>query len=382
MERFDAVVVGSGPAGSSCAKELAKNGLKVLILEKEKLPRFKLCGGCLSARVKYLLPEGWEREVLNEIRGGILGFKGREFIRKHTETAAYIIDRGSFDMFLTESALKEGAELSEGEEFIDFEESGGRIAVYTNRRKIYADFLIGADGFYTKVGRKLGFKKEKFFRSVEFWTEGELKDTVVIDIGLVKRGYAWIFPKGNSVSVGIASTGRENLKKILEDYIKEHPFIRRREIKNLKGWMIPFAESEKDIHFGKGRILLVGDAGNFVDPLLGEGIYYAILSGKFCAKSIIENGENPLENYRRYIRNSVLEELIYAGKIAGLAYRFQRVAYRMGKGYALDRFFELLRGRKGYKELYKKGLLDFVISVLHFENFLHIIIDSKILKRR
>jgi len=72
--RYDAVVIGGGPAGASTAYHLSKKGLKVLLVEKERLPRFKLCAGCLSARTLRLLPEGYERLLINRVRAGRLGY--------------------------------------------------------------------------------------------------------------------------------------------------------------------------------------------------------------------------------------------------------------------------------------------------------------------
>ncbi len=379
--KFDVVVVGAGPAGAKTAYELARKGAKVLIIEKHKLPRFKLCGGCLSARTAALLPEGWQGQVLNEIKKGILGFKGKEFIEKTALRAvAYIIDRTSFDHFLTQKAIEAGAQLWEEAPLTHFTVEN-TVKISTPKGTVKADFLVGSDGFYTKVGKILGYRKKNFFRSVEFWTEGNLQDSVVIDLGIVSRGYAWIFPKGNMLSIGVATTGRENLKDVLERYVRDHKLLENITVKGLKGWMIPYLTKPEDAHLGRGRILLVGDSANLVDPLLGEGIYYALKSAELCAQSILSSPENPLPKYRNSLLREVIPELVSAGKIANLAYRFQRVAYRMGAGFSLERFFKLLEGEETYESLYRKGMPEFIMSLLHIENFLHIIID-KILRRR
>ena len=214
--KYDAIVIGGGPAGSSVRYHLSKGGLKVLLLEKDPLPRFKLCAGCLSARTLKLLPEGYEALILNRIKAGRLGFGGKKEYRVEShEEIAYIVDRKDFDYFLVREALKAGAELLQ-EEFIGFERDGEGYRVYTSKGTYRADFLIGADGVHSKLAKLLGYKK-KSYKSLEFFTEVNLRDEVLIEIGFVSRGYLWVFPHGDGISVGIATRGKEDLLKILKD---------------------------------------------------------------------------------------------------------------------------------------------------------------------
>ncbi len=368
MSKYDAVVIGGGPAGSSCAKYLSERGLKVALIEKKKYPRFKLCGGALSSRINKYLEDDFKKEVLNVINKGVLGYRGKEYVEKEKSEVAYIIDRSSFDKYLSEKAQEKGTEVYENTEFLNFHEEKGKLIVNTSRGILTADFLIGADGFYSKVSKILGFKKRKYYRSIEFTAEGEMDfNSVVIEIGLVKRGYLWIFPKGDLLNVGIATTHNENLNEIIHEYLKKQKIVSINKTHKPRGWFIPFSEGKKDIHYGKGNVLLVGDAGNFVDPLLGEGIYYAYLSGILAGKSIIENPSNPLKTYKK-LSEEIAKEFKYAGKIANLAYRFQKVAFKMGSGYTLENYMELLKGKRSYKEIYIKGwpsfLLNFIEKIL------------------
>lgn len=356
--KCDALVVGGGPAGSSSAYHLSRLGLKVLLLEKKPLPRFKLCAGCLSARTLSLLPKGYEKLLLNRIRGGRLAFHGEEHRLEASEEVAYIVDRRDFDHFLVLKALESGAELLRGE-FLGLQEEGARYRVYTTGGSFLVDYLVGADGAHSKVARILGYKKKKLFKSLELFTEGDLRDEVFIELGLLRRGYLWLFPHADGVSLGLASTHKEDLFKILFEYSKAKGI----RFKHPLGWHIPYAEGEKDIHIGRGRVLLVGDAANMTDPLLGEGIYYALWAGSLLAGSVKIEPSNPTASYRKLLR-PISEELHYAGKIAKLAYSFQGIAYNMGKSFALKSFYELLLGRRSYKELYKGGLFSFLKELL------------------
>ncbi|MFN3813824.1 MAG: geranylgeranyl reductase family protein [Aquificaceae bacterium] len=354
---YDVVVVGGGPAGSSSAFHLSQKGLKVLLLEKNKLPRFKLCAGCLSKRVEKYLPKGWERLVLNRVSSGILGYIGKECVETpFNETVAYIVDRAQFDAFFVKRAQENGVQLVEEAEFLSFEKSCGKYKVFTSKGVFFADFIVGADGFYSKVSEALGLKKSKFFKAIEFFTPGELKDKVIIDIGLVEKGYAWIFPKGDVLSVGLASTGRENLLNLLKVYTERRSLISNGKV---YGWHIPYAESERDVYYGSERVLLVGDAANLADPLLGEGIYYAVLSGLLLSEAIEKEPSKAIRLYKNLLKG-VVSELVYAGKIAKIAYRFQRIAYRMGKGGFLKSYYRILKGEKGYKDVYVKGWFYFL----------------------
>ncbi len=357
MRGYDVIVIGGGPAGSSAAYYASKNGLKVLILEKYKVPRFKLCAGCISKRIAPYLPEGWERFVLNRIKGGILGYGGREeFELSADEEVAYITDRVEFDTFLLEKAQGKGADFVDECEVLGFETEGGKYRVITSKGNFHADFIVGADGFYSKTAQALGYKKDKFFKALEFFTRGDLSEKVMIDIGLVRRGYAWIFPKGENLSVGTACTQRGDLKRVLTEYSR---------LKGVKpegrmyGWYIPYIEKDGDVFYGKDRVLLVGDAANLTDPLLGEGIYYAVRSGKLAAQALAVSPSKPTEQYRKLLKDLV-SELVYAGKIARLGYKFQKVAYTMSKKGILKSYYDLLLGKTSYKDLYRKGFVYFL----------------------
>ncbi len=363
MRTFDFFIAGSGPAGSYTALKLVEKGFSVALIDKKKFPRDKLCGGCLSKRIVPLLPEGWEHIMKNKIKGGILKYKNNEHIEKtDDEDIAYIVKRKEFDFFLLKKAIDKGISFYEECEVLGFEERKDSLLVNTSTGGFKTKYLIGADGFFSTIRKKLGYRKRKFYRAVEIFIEGNLRNKVIIEIGYVKRGYLWIFPAGDGkVSIGIASTGKENLYFLLKRYVEEY-FGKK--IHKVKGWFIPFAEKEEDIQYGKERIILVGDSANMTDPLLGEGIYYSMLAGKLLSESAYEDFPRTLSLYKEKIRTYIVEEFLYAGKISKLAYKFQKASFYMGKGTALADYIRLLKGEETYKNLYRKGIYSFLLSLV------------------
>ncbi|MFN7064726.1 MAG: geranylgeranyl reductase family protein [Aquificaceae bacterium] len=349
--KYDVLVVGGGPAGASASYHLSRKGFKVALLEKEKLPRFKLCAGCISARTLKLIPEGYEGLILNRIRAGSLGFRGlKEYRVPADREIAYIVDRKDFDYFLVKRALEAGAELLQAE-FIGFEKEGNTYKVYTSKGYLRGDFLIGADGAHSRIAGLLGLRP-KGFKSLEFFTDGNGEE-VLIEIGWVRRGYLWVFPHGDGISVGIVTTGEEDLLSIL----KEYSTLKGIKYTHPKGWHIPFPEGE--IFLGRERVLLVGDSAGMTDPLLGEGIYYALWAGKLLSEALRKSPSEPIRAYRRHL-SPLIKELKRAKGIADIAYKFQPIAYRMGEDYALKNFYRLLLGESSYQELYWKGWLSFL----------------------
>jgi len=233
--------------------------------------------------------------------------------------------------------------------------------VHTSRGVLYSDFLVGADGFYSRVRKGLTRGKRHYFRSVEFTADLNVGEKVIIEIGTVSRGYMWIFPKGEKASIGVATAGGENPLRVLRERLRNHPLFGSIEVRGARGWMIPFILRREDCFFGRGRVLLVGDASDLTDPLLGEGIFYAVRSGLLAGESLSE-GEP--ESYRSAVLEEIVPELIYAGRIARLAYAFQEVAFRMGKGYAMERLFKLLKGEETFRRMYLKGLPEFTLHAL------------------
>ena len=364
MEKFDIIVVGGGPAGGTVARLLSKKGFKVLLIEKEKPPREKLCAGAVSLRAERYLPPEWDTSALNEIYGGNLGWKGEKYISaRFVKTVVKIVDRASFDLFLSLKAQDEGAKGSFGEKFLNFRNHLGEWGEgETGKGSYKTRYLVGADGVLSQTLKGWGYKRNPV-AVLEALVETQKAPTeeVYIDIGLVKWGYAWIFPKGEGkVSVGIASLKKEkrNLRRLLENYIKRHPLLEGGKLLSLKGWFI--YPSKGSLIKGEGKLFFVGDASGSVDPLLGEGIYYSLWQAHILADCLTER--EPQRCYRKKLKP--LEGEFFFGYLTGfLAYNFQQFMFKNAKPRDLEEFFRFLRGERNFQNIFLYGAKRFLKSL-------------------
>ncbi len=366
---YDVIVVGGGPAGSTAARFCAGAGLKTLLIEKEQLPRYKPCGGCLSVKSVRLLGFDLSPVIENSINGARFTycFKSPFFI-KSEEPIAFMVMRDRFDQLLIHKALENGAEKLEGEKVTKGEEKGNGVDVELAKgERIRCEYLIGADGARSVVAKSFSSFKTKGPGDgmgleckipIESTTDFPKEDLHMMhfDFGRVPNGYGWVFPKGKWLSIGVGGTfGRKAGKtprQHFNDIIKGLDFIQESRIGKALGHPIPsFYSGEQKV--SQGKVFLVGDAAHLVDPLTGEGIYYALRSGMLAAEAIVQskkNGGDASAHYQRTVKELLFEDLISAHNVSQFIYRFTQMAYRTLKHYPeLGNFYiQVLEGKETY----------------------------------
>ena len=353
--RYDAIVVGGGPAGATAAYGLAWAGARVLLLERRRLPRYNACGGCLSRRVDKLLDFDPGTLVEERITGLTFTYRGREPIEaEFGEPMATMVWRDRFDQALCLRAVEAGAELQDARPVRAVTHVNNHVEVDLGGRTETGDFLVGADGATGVVARDL-FPTRRKARAVgldadlplDSAAEAALKGRVVIELGRASRGYCWAFPKRDVASVGamVSRAAARSASHCLEAFLGAGGFGQRAPART-RGALIP-------VHHGgswplyQGRALLTGDAAALVDPFLGEGIYYAILSGQLAAKAILsgERHGGDLAWYHTAISTEITPELEAAGRLSRLAHRLPWL------------WFKALKRRPGAIEFYRKVLM-------------------------
>jgi len=293
---FDAVVVGSGPAGTTAAYRLASAGARVLLLEKEALPRHKVCGGGLSAKTLREAPFSLASVIEREIRGVVIAFAGSQPVAHAFAGIGAMAQRSALDSFMTAQAVAAGATLWERETFERYEADGGRVRVMTGSGAVTARVLVGADGVYSRVRSQLfPGAKSLMAPAIEalLWPAPGVLDTVgdtcIFDLGVIPAGYGWVFPKRDHLNVGLyrfaKRPGNRDMKKLLDAFVARYRILRRHERIEVKALLIPVRPASPRLV--AGNVMLVGDAAGLSDALFGEGIYYAIRSGNLAAGSIL-----------------------------------------------------------------------------------------------
>ena len=305
VEKYDVLVVGAGPAGSMAAMKAAEGGAETLIVEKQKLPRFKLCGGNIAnwVVVKLGIPE----EVLDRKYTSITFCTPPKYEKQNFPVpgAYWGVYRDRFDYHLTEMAVKAGAEVRDGIHIRDVIKEGGAIrgVVTGDGEQIHADVVIACDGVYSLIARKSGLWDKWFTERGESWKDNvafcmgvEMKldndiiderfeDSYVIFTGkeIAPLGYGWIFPKDGMVSVGVGSAAGMMDKKPDEylRYFMKHPaaaqFLEGGEVVLERGAYIPYRRAFTPSYMA--GLLVAGDAAGMVSPITGEGVFFAVRAG-------------------------------------------------------------------------------------------------------
>ncbi|NPA51545.1 MAG: NAD(P)/FAD-dependent oxidoreductase [Aquificae bacterium] len=335
---FDVVIIGGGPAGSTAGIVLADFGFDVLILDKSRFPRDKLCGGALTYKTELLLKQLKIEDYHNIIdyktdQYSILWKKERLF-EGYSKYKFSFVKRREYDYFLLKKAKQRGVKVLENEKVVDIDFDKNQIKTLSGRTFRYK-YLIGADGVYSVV-RKLMEKrsiikkqnwKENLANAIEIYIDKKfLKDKITkpqIIFGYVKWGYSWIFPNKDRVVVGIGGLISKNKNLVDNFYSFLYDFAPDYKSDRLMGHPIPFGNFIEEPVFK--NVLLVGDAGGITNPASGEGIYSAQKSAQLASLAIYEAEHQKgslKELYPKYLSNSLYKEFYRDLKIRNIAYPF------------------------------------------------------------
>ncbi|HPP86573.1 MAG TPA: geranylgeranyl reductase family protein [bacterium] len=366
MKKYDVIVIGAGPGGAHSARLLAKNNLNVLLLEKYKIPRIKFCVVGLFYYIDEIIDFNFDNVVNLISDTTIFTYQFRKPVKlKAEDVKIKMTMREDFDTLLARESVNSGVKLIDEISVKAVEDNANGCVVKTNKDVFYSDFVIGADGVYSITARSLGLLKDRIvgwaINAEVYVSDKQLaaqENAVNVEMGIVPNGYAWIFPKKDHLSCGIgtALTKINKFKDLLYYYLDNHPNTKNYKKLILKGHPLPHSYSV-ELVINTERAVLVGDAASVVDPLSGEGIYYAMKTAEIAVKHILKKiSKNlSLDNYSDEINKTIRSDLYYSDKFARLFYKFPKLTYDLGVANPIvnKKFQDLLRGKTTYKEMYE-----------------------------
>lgn len=366
---LDVAVVGAGPAGATAAHLLAEAGVRVALLEKAPLPRAKTCGGGIVGRAAQWLAADITPAVEHTCSTATVSLRGEQVVSCHRETPLIRMTmRAALDALLAEAAARAGADLRTPCRVTAMATTERAVRLTTDRGTVDAGFVICADGATSSVARKAGWAPaHSAVPALEM--EAEVDDATLrhfhqsarFDFGLPPDGYAWVFPKASHLSIGVLSTrrGSINLRAVLASYLRLLEIAPLRG--DVSGAVIPIRPVRGP--WMRNRVLVVGDAAGFVDPLLAEGISAAAMSGRLAAAAITENDlhhANTVRAYQAKLRSTLLPELRSAARLSRLVYAprpVQAAVYRSFAPALAEALADVVAGLATYRQaLARPGL--------------------------
>ncbi len=304
------IVVGGGPAGAFAAERLARAGLSTVLLD-EKLAWEKPCGGGLTFkaynRYPFLLENEVPKKLVTETR---LAAPGAGWARLSLNRPLLVYSRLDLNQMLLERAERAGVRLEKARA-VEVALTGRGWRVVTRRGVLEANFLIvasGARNTLRNVGTQWG--PSDFMYALGYYLP-EAQDHIDIQFVPLLEGYIWVFPRCEHLSAGICGKGlpAAALRARLESYLDKRGYRWRNG--QFYGHLLPSLEPGTWLRnrvAGPGW-MAVGDAGGLVDPVTGEGLYYALRSAELASEVVLADAHPPAEKPRVY-RNLLLRDFV------------------------------------------------------------------------
>jgi geranylgeranyl reductase family protein len=354
MAHYDILIAGAGPAGCAAAYDLAKAGKRVLLLDKRSFPRHKACACGLTRKtlnaLRYSVDPVVERVCREIVLQQASDEASKRKVRERNPICAMAV-RERFDAFCLEQTLAAGdvtlrkidsiAALRAAEDSVELE-----IVAAGQHETLRAPVMIGADGSNGQTRRLLlganggdapwyakGFALEAtvpYSSLPATLPAGDAPLDLVFDFAPIPGGYGWLFPKGDHINIGVGAFAPSDsdaaLKQVTRQLLLDYT-ARKLGVATLEHITGQYLGMGGERYVPSGRVLLVGDAAGLVDPLTGEGIHSAVVSGQAAAAAVLEGSTDVAAAYSRHLK-PLQETLAFSHRAAKAFYREPERGFR------------------------------------------------------
>ena len=303
--RYDIVIIGAGPAGAACAITLRQLGASPCVIDRATFPRAKTCAGLVTGKTSRLIDGLFDGSAPDTLFCSTCGhtrlFRRAELlVDAPLVHAVHCVDRAPFDNALVERYKALGGVMMEGARIlsIDYDARSIRLA---GGDSVRYDTLLFADGALSLSRRLTGADKSDLAFGIEAYLPAELLPTDSVDLyfDYLDSGYAWVFPHGETVCIGLADRWdkRTDYRGIFEGFLRDLGVSAHSH--RLIGAFLPYGKAVDQAQL-PDNILLLGDAAGLTDPISGEGLYMAMQSGVTAARSM--SAAEPKRAYLQGVR--------------------------------------------------------------------------------
>jgi geranylgeranyl reductase family protein len=291
---YDVAIVGAGPAGAQAAYTLEKKGFNIILIDKEEFPRSKPCAGVLPPRI-FSEIEVPQNVVERPLEGYKMVAPSGLCVRSSFPKTGVIVRREVFDPYLL-SRLDCKPIVMRGH---DLEIYGDHIKISGDGESLLSRAVIGADGVNSQIRKAIQEGHEQrdlsIGKAIALQYEISIPNKKIDETFgnwfevhyTMTNGYGWISPLIGAVKVGVGGVGEDfknNVKSVLDKFLNELNIFEHGKIVKTEAHLIPMKGPYNIL--SSNRVLLCGDAGGFVFPGTGEGVYYAIKSGRIAGEVI------------------------------------------------------------------------------------------------
>lgn len=304
---YDVIIIGAGLAGTTCGYLLKKQNQKVLIIEKEKLEyKDKLCGGLLTKKAYNLFYEIFEpNNDLNfeHHKNFIINNMNNKILIKHDFYSVY---RKDLDNYTLNKYLNIGGEIIDNVNSYNLELESNTLTI--NNKKYQYKYLIGADGVFSNLRKLITGKIQN--KNFAYEIVDNKKRNLEVYFFNKFKGYGWIIPNNRNSIIGVGDVSQNTkIDKNLNDFLDNINIEKNK----LRGAFLPTGD---DIYLNYKNVFFVGDSAGLISPIIGEGIYYALLSSKILSENIGKNYKSKCFNIiKQIIKERYFKKIIYKDSI-------------------------------------------------------------------